>query len=292
MQINDAITLDGLRRTSDGYLVATAKVARTGIQIYTGSEVGRPNLAQVRVFRPEAEVFSKDTLASFAHRPVTLDHPSSMVTADNWQSLAKGWTDGEIARDGEFIRVSMLVADRATIQAIEGGKRELSMGYTTDLKWEAGRTAAGEPYDAIQTTIRANHLAVVTAARGGSQLRLGDSQPHQENPAMSALQKSHDAMTHSIANAWQRPVSQPAGRTEISLPADLIDGMTSSQMSVILPAIGEVNFATDGAMRQHAVANLRQAVHKATGISPGVALDSGFNGRLVGYVTGLCDAAA
>ena len=46
------------RRTSDGYLVAMGKAARTGIQIYSGSEVGRPDLAQVRVYRPADEVFS------------------------------------------------------------------------------------------------------------------------------------------------------------------------------------------------------------------------------------------
>ena len=48
------------------------------------------------------------------------------------------------------------------------------MGYTTDLKFEDGVTPTGERYDAIQTNLRMNHLAVVTAARGGSHLRIGD----------------------------------------------------------------------------------------------------------------------
>lgn len=174
MQLFDTLSLDGVRRTGDGYLAADVRAARTGIQVYTGAEVGKPELATVRVFRPEAEVFSKDALASFTHRPVTLDHPSVPVTASNWRDLAKGWTGGEVARDGEFIRVPMLLADQATIDVVEGGKRELSMGYACDLKWEAGKTPSGEAYDAIQTNIRANHLAVVSAARGGPLLRIGD----------------------------------------------------------------------------------------------------------------------
>lgn len=179
MIICDAVLIDGVRRTADGYLVASAKVARTGIQIYGGAEVGKPEMATVRVYRPEAEVFAKDALHSFAHRPVTLNHPSELVTADNWQRHAKGWTGDEVARDGEHIRVPMLIADAETIRAVEQGTRELSMGYTTDLKWEAGVTPAGEAYDAIQTSIRANHLAVVAAARGGSELRIGDHQKDQ-----------------------------------------------------------------------------------------------------------------
>ncbi|MBP1845913.1 hypothetical protein J2046_004187 [Rhizobium petrolearium] len=63
MQLFDAVILDGLRRTQDGYLVADARVARTGIQLYTGPEVDPENKhgfrdkAVVRVYRPEEEVF-------------------------------------------------------------------------------------------------------------------------------------------------------------------------------------------------------------------------------------------
>src|SRR5690606_31354603 len=114
MQLFDTVTLDGLRRTQDGYLVADAKVARTGIQIYTGREVdpenkhGLRDKATVRVYRPEEEVFAQDAMHSFAYRPVTDDHPTEMVTADNWKALAVGQTGGEVARDGEFVRVPLV----------------------------------------------------------------------------------------------------------------------------------------------------------------------------------------
>jgi hypothetical protein len=174
MQLRDIVALDGVRRTGDGYLVASARIARTGIQIYSGDEVGKPALSRVRVYRPEAEVFHRDALHSMAHRPITLDHPREAVTADNWRGLAVGQTGDEVARDGDFVRVPLVLMDAEAIRAIEAGKRELSLGYTVDLKWEPGKTPAGEVYDAIQTAIRANHLAVVTAARGGPELRIGD----------------------------------------------------------------------------------------------------------------------
>jgi hypothetical protein len=165
-----------VRRTRDGYLVALPRVARVGVQIYAGREVGRPDLEKVRVYRPPGEVFHKDSLRSYAHKPVTNDHPPVPVNAGNWKKYSVGFTGEDVARDGDYIRVPTMLADGATIRALADGKKQLSLGYTTDLKWKSGE-ANGELYDAVQTKIRANHLAVVTAARGGSELRIGDDDP-------------------------------------------------------------------------------------------------------------------
>lgn len=174
IQFTDAVTIAGTRLREDGYLVVDARVARTGIQRYLGSEVGRPDLSVVSVYRPESEVFSTDAMASFAHRPVTDDHPKEPVTADNWKRLAVGQTDGDIRRDGDFLRVPLMIADGDTIKKVQGGKRELSAGYSCDLKWEAGNAPDGQAYDAIQVNIRDNHVAVVERGRAGKDCRIGD----------------------------------------------------------------------------------------------------------------------
>lgn len=174
MQFRDTFLIDGTRKTTDGYLVADARVARTGIQTYRGYELGKPDVSEVRVYRPPAEVFATDAMRSFAHRPVTNDHPSVPVTPDNWRDHARGQTGDEVVRDGEFIRVPLMLTDAAIIAAVESGKRELSMGYAAELDFTPGITDAGEKYDAVQKNIRANHLAVVTTARGGPKLAIGD----------------------------------------------------------------------------------------------------------------------
>lgn len=184
----DKMTLDGEpRRTADGYLVASPKVARTGIQIYKGSEVGRPSFDTVKVYRPEDEVFSKDALFSFGHRPVTMDHPPEMVDASNWNKYAKGTTGGDIARDGDFITVPMALMDADSIKQVEDGKRELSMGYTADLDFTPGKTPDGEAYDAVQRNIRGNHLAIVDRARGGPELRVFDTANFKPQPSQQEL---------------------------------------------------------------------------------------------------------
>lgn len=196
MHLQDKLTIDNKRRTGDGYLVVNARVARAdNVQVYSGAEVGKPEMASVRVFRPADEVFNKDTLGSFAHRPVTLGHPSSAVTSVNWKDIAKGWSEGEVARDGEFVRVSMLLADDATIREIDAGTRELSMGYDCTLDWTSGVSPSGEAYDAIQRGIRSNHIAVVPQARGGSELRIGDS-ARARTTAMTDAERS--AMRDSV----------------------------------------------------------------------------------------------
>ncbi len=39
MLLHDSVSVSAVRRTTDGYLVAEARVARTGIQDYLGTEV-------------------------------------------------------------------------------------------------------------------------------------------------------------------------------------------------------------------------------------------------------------
>ncbi|TWG90331.1 hypothetical protein L598_000700000880 [Mesorhizobium sp. J18] len=175
MQFTDAVTVAGTRRTGDGYLVATAKCVRAGIQLYTGDELGRPEMKIVRVYRPAEEVFAKDSLQSFSHAPITIDHPTEQVTADNWKALSVGEVSTAAKKVDDWVELPLIFKDAAAIGLIESGKRELSAGYVADFDFTSGVTPSGEPYDAVQRSIRINHLALVDKARAGSQARVGDS---------------------------------------------------------------------------------------------------------------------
>lgn len=180
-RIEERIALDaaGIVKTADGYLKAAPKVARTGIQVYGGVELGHPEMERIRVYRPADEVFSTDSLATFAHRPLTNDHPPVMVDAKNWKKYSIGMTADEVLRDGERIRIPLIVMDGQAVTDIESGKRELSVGYGMTLDWKPGTTPEGEAYDAVMKNIRCNHIAIVDAARGGPDLRVGDSETRE-----------------------------------------------------------------------------------------------------------------
>lgn len=174
---NCPINLDDaskVRETQDGYLVAAPRVARTGIQLYRGSEVGVSDKQIVKIYRPEDQVFDTNSMHTFAHKPITNDHPAEPVTSRNWSKYAKGQIGDEIARDGDFIRVPMVLMDHGLIQDAKSGKVELSVGYSCDLDMTPGITPDGQAYDGIQKNINVNHVAFVDAARAGHMARFGD----------------------------------------------------------------------------------------------------------------------
>lgn len=206
--LTDRATIAGVRETRDGYLVAEARIARTGIQTYRAGELGLKDRAPgdvIRVYRPEEEVFSADAMAGLAHRPITVEHPPEMVTADNWKKHAVGQVGGEVVRDGDFVKVPLVVMDAGAIKAWKSGKRELSVGYRCQLEMTAGTTASGEAYDAIQRGITGNHLAICDIARGGPQLRIGD----QEKKPMKTI--TFDGVPVEVTDAAEAIINKQAG---------------------------------------------------------------------------------
>ena len=174
MLFTDAVVFDGAVNITDRGLITVAKAARTGIQEYLGSEVGRPDLGVVRVYRPADEVFSDDTLASFSHAPITIDHPPEMVTPENWDTYAVGEVSTAAGVDRKWVSLPLIVKAKGAIDAVNGGKRQLSAGYSCRLDWQGGVTDDGEAYDAVQRGITINHVAIVDAARAGPEAKIGD----------------------------------------------------------------------------------------------------------------------
>ncbi|MFT4056164.1 MAG: DUF2213 domain-containing protein [Novosphingobium sp.] len=180
VMLMDRAPLERVRKLADGRIAAVARFARSGVYQYAGSEVGRPDLSSVNVYRPESEVFDQAAMASFAHKAITVGHPAQAVTADNWSAHSAGWTEGKIARDGEFVEIPLMLADASAVRAYESGEaRELSAGYTSELVWGDGVAPDGTRYQATMRQIRGNHIALVAQGRAGSSCRIGDSMYNQ-----------------------------------------------------------------------------------------------------------------
>jgi hypothetical protein len=78
----DRLTIGDRRRTKEGYLAVRARAARAGIYDYLGREVDPEGKhfrtdQVVKVYRPETEVFAKDSVHSFMLKPITDNHPTS-----------------------------------------------------------------------------------------------------------------------------------------------------------------------------------------------------------------------
>ncbi len=194
VQLTDTLDAsNGVRICRDGSLVAEVFAARTGLQDYLGREADPENKhgfrdnARVSVYRPESEVFKADSLASYVAAPVTIDHPSVAVTADNWREYGRGEIHGDVVRDGQKVRVPIIVRDAQAVKSATTTHKQISMGYATELVFPAdGKHPDGTVCDAYQTNIRINHIAFVPAARGGPELRVIDERPNlpPEKPKM------------------------------------------------------------------------------------------------------------
>lgn len=178
MIFTDALTIDAPRTTSDGYMAVRARAAKSGVYQYLGAEVDPSGTKfkphdTVNVYRPESEVFDTRSVHSFLMKPITDDHPHEAVTADNWRNHAKGVV-AKAMRDGDHLAFDLVLMDRGLIDQVQSGKRELSNGYSTDLKFEDGIAPDGTAYQAVQRQISGNHVAVVDRGRAGPDCRIAD----------------------------------------------------------------------------------------------------------------------
>lgn len=161
----DIGALQPAKRLPDGRVRADAYLTRAGVFIYRNADG-----TERREFRPESEVFKADSLDSFAQAPVTNNHPPEPVTSHNAKQYAVGATGDAVRRDGSRVRASIMVFDAETISQMEAGKVQLSCGYEVDLIETPGVTDDGERYDAVQTNIRGNHVALVEVGRAGPEV--------------------------------------------------------------------------------------------------------------------------
>lgn len=178
MKFLDRASVGSITETKEGYLVATARVARVGVQHYLASELGDVAISAgfkpsdvVSVYRHPDEVFSRDSLSTITRLPVTIDHPAEEVTADNWSVLAVGEVGDAYATEPEWIIVNPMLKDSRAVIASKTTHREISMGYSAEIV----KARDGIPADFEQKNIRYNHLALVGKARAGDNARIGDS---------------------------------------------------------------------------------------------------------------------
>ena len=165
--------------THDGFLICrNVPIARTGDQEYLGAEIGLDGADAGKVLsvhrRPE-EVFSEATMASFEGKPVTNDHPPGIIGPDDVRLYEMGHAEnirrgaGDLA---DYILADLHIHDRELIDAIQGGKREVSCGYECDYVQD-------EDGSYSQKNIRGNHIAVVDRGRAGKRAAILDSEINQ-----------------------------------------------------------------------------------------------------------------
>lgn len=173
MTFKDAVRLDLMpigraQRLDNGFLRVPITVTRVGIFVYRQDDG-----TEWREFRPPEEVFKPESIESLKGVPATNEHPDfGLLDSENAAEVMVGFTSDQVERKDDFLTTYMTLTEKSTIAEVEGRKKsEISAGYLVDVIPKKG-TWRGERYDAIQTNIRYNHVAVVKRGRAGSEVRI------------------------------------------------------------------------------------------------------------------------
>ncbi len=153
------------RLRQDGFLAVQGFITRAGVFEYR-----RADGSVVRELRRPEEVFNQDSLDSFALVPLTLGHPPENLTPDT----VREWQVGAVSRperSGSLVRSDILITRKDAIDAAQAGTRQLSCGYSLVLVQRGGTwtddAGRAHRFDAEQTRIRGNHVALVPLGRAG-----------------------------------------------------------------------------------------------------------------------------
>lgn len=117
------------------------------------------------------EIFSDRTIRSARSKPVTDDHPNEPVTLKNHSRYAKGMSHIDATVRSLKLYVSLTITDEALIQKVRDGKREISIGFLSDVVAEQG-TYNGETYQFVQRNLEINHIAIVEQGRAGPEVAI------------------------------------------------------------------------------------------------------------------------
>ncbi|MFT7880929.1 MAG: DUF2213 domain-containing protein, partial [Sulfurimonas sp.] len=130
----------------------------------------------VRELLPPDELSDTTWLDSTKGKPVTDDHPSDPLNIDSLSEHSKGTLHDKPSvkeLDSEQISVwnKVTIFNDKLIEAIQGGKEQVSIGRKVDIYDEPGEYR-GDQYDRVQKNFRLNHLAVVDRGRAGPEVKL------------------------------------------------------------------------------------------------------------------------
>jgi len=164
-----------MAESPEGFLYCyDVPIARTGDQIYKADEVPvEPNnQGLVTIKRDETEVFNENTIKSFEGKPVTIDHPDTMVTSENWKDLAHGFVQNirrGIREQADLLLGDIVITTKQAIELVKNGLRQVSCGY--DAEYEQIEKGLGKQVDII-----GNHIALVMRGRAGVRCVIGDKE--------------------------------------------------------------------------------------------------------------------
>lgn len=211
--------------TEKGLLCEDAVLAiAPQVREYHPSELGLTNWDKpvIRLYTPSEVLFSSSVMDNIDD--MVDNHPEGIiVTPDNWEKHSIGMAK-KPRRVGDELRADLIVKDKKAIKDIqEKRKVELSLGYEFNAMLEAGKTDDGQEYDAIITSMKGDHVALVKRGRGGERVRIGD-EDKIGNSQMIKIMINGQEWEVDVANAPAFKAAIEAQQKELSESKEKLGG--------------------------------------------------------------------
>lgn len=235
----DIGTLSPPTRRDNGTMVADAHATRAGVFHYADGQGGVR-----REYRPIEEVGKADSLSTLKLQPLTDDHPGEKVDSSNARDVAVGCVGQDVRMDGDHVKTSIAIWDAKTLDKMRAGKTQLSCGYEVDLDETPGVAPGGEHYDARQTNIRYNHLAVVDAGRAGTARARVDRADMKYMVPTASGPDTFWAETEDEKLTAEKRNNMPA--KEFAAPPDKLPIHDAAHVRAAMSRFGQTQFADAG----------------------------------------------
>lgn len=185
-------------------------LSKVGVFPYLGRSIGAPDPDRVyMVYRPEEELADPACIESFRLLPWVDEHEMLGDEETGYTAPEKKGIQGVIGEDVYYedgvLKGNLKIFSESLAALIHSGKRELSAGYRCKYEFTNGQYN-GQRYEAIQRTIRGNHLASVKEGRMGPDVAVLD----------------HMTFTFDAKELVMADENNPAGQDEDMSLADVV----------------------------------------------------------------------
>ncbi len=173
--------------TPEGYLRAEATFARDGVLQYLTSD----GKIRRELRTPEA---NKQALTSFGLKPISFEHPHELINSENAKQYSVGLSDSTVVYEDGFVKGVITVLDSEAVKSIKDKETvQISAGYKCNIIPKPG-VWKGQHYDAIQTDLEINHIAITKKGRAGEEVAIHLDSNFQNEDVAFEIQQSKKAM--------------------------------------------------------------------------------------------------
>ena len=176
------------KTTKEGYLIAQARFARSGILYYLPEELFGDDIPEiftekgyVAVYEPIDVLSSADTIESIKNKDIIIDH--EFVDVENQSENTIGHVTSKVKIEQDYLAGEIIIKNKKGIDKINNtGYKYMSTGSTSVMQYAPG-IYRDQFYDMILVSEYINHVALTDSPRGGMELQVFNSTKNKQiNP--------------------------------------------------------------------------------------------------------------